>query len=756
VPDLALADLAPKLRLDRAPELMRALDKQGIRTLDDVRKTGGLDKVAGLPVARDNPAVKALEAHAQLAVISPDPDLNAKLIDKGYASIHAIASTARSEFIKNRDPAVDETEAELLHDKAVRTEAFLGYVLTGLRVDVANGRRFGRTDKKQPPPPKGGILEAPPKQPTPPKEPTPPETGKLLPEKCECRDCESAVSPLAYLANLVHYALDGNLLNNGNAIDLKFLVDTFHQPFSELTARCDEVEDRELQVRLCIEVLRRYIRAHANDPVISNGRAKLEQAEEHYRKRAYFALLGEIGTSNEELRLTRPASPQERQSLADRLGIAADHLDELILDVYPSPPTGAPTSGRPALRALTESVLEDLFGLVETTVTRDPLRSGPSPKLKTWRLEYLRTVWWRQDWPTDPYAEDYEPEDERLPIIDPDLIGFDDFRNPVLKANPADPDRAFDLWEKRRQWVADSMEFLLWQQKIVDGESKPDLDGMLKQMFVLGPAYGSGSPPTPGYTSIPQWDLDALREVLVQGDTQEVADALERLKSDFMLGVDAFDRLVTLRDKDRLAESDARLPKLSPDEWWEVASILVGSRKRGLFLLWREQERAAAVAFPEEFWISLRQPTVGPWPPMPSPRPLIDPQLQQITDLAEPTIGRAAIGLWQNRQKQLADMERDLKALRRTEGLAGMLRQALGFPLPHDLDALARDLDDPDRSIPGTPAARAAEAAETAILDGLHMSIEAFRQLMDVRAREQGELGGGRASMNGRMSLPFW
>ena len=105
--------------------MLRALDKHGIRTLDDVRKTGGLAKLAGLPVSRDHPAVKALEAHAQLAVISPDPDLNAKLIDKGFASIHAIASTPRSKFTGSFDSDVEKVKAEELHAaaKAYRTLA---------------------------------------------------------------------------------------------------------------------------------------------------------------------------------------------------------------------------------------------------------------------------------------------------------------------------------------------------------------------------------------------------------------------------------------------------------------------------------------------------------------------------------------------------------------------------------------------------------------------------------------------------------
>jgi hypothetical protein len=120
--------------------------------------------------------------------------------------------------------------------------------------------------------------------------------------------------------------------------------------------------------RACIEALRNYLTLRWKGPI--------QLAEEAaYRSAAYSALLSEIGTSDEEVRLARtyPAANQDRRkALADRLGIdlaaaRPDILDALVLD---------PNALGMQPSAITEEGLERLFGLVDTT--RDPLSSGPT------------------------------------------------------------------------------------------------------------------------------------------------------------------------------------------------------------------------------------------------------------------------------------------------------------------------------------------------------------------------------------------
>ena len=76
-----------------------------------------------------------------------------------------------------------------------------------------------------------------------------------LEQPCGCSDCEAAVGPAAYLADLLDYTL--KFVRNSNAkIDLQFLVDKFHQPFIDLPTDCTAVDEPLRQVRICIEVLR--------------------------------------------------------------------------------------------------------------------------------------------------------------------------------------------------------------------------------------------------------------------------------------------------------------------------------------------------------------------------------------------------------------------------------------------------------------------------------------------------------------------
>ena len=143
--------------------------------------------------------------------------------------------------------------------------------------------------------------------------------SETLPQKCGCDDCEAAVSPLAYLADLLDYAVE-HLEDDGDPITLSFLKSTFHQRFGDLPASCEEVDRQVRQVRICIEVLRSYLKAK-NLPSGTLSKKTLADAEKSYRLEAYTTLLSKIGSSYEEIRLARTAEPLIRKALAERLGI---------------------------------------------------------------------------------------------------------------------------------------------------------------------------------------------------------------------------------------------------------------------------------------------------------------------------------------------------------------------------------------------------------------------------------------------------
>ena len=201
-----LTDLAKTNNLDLPQSLLAYLAKLGIQTLDDIRNAGGLSKLDGLPVAIDSPAVKALEAHARLTTLSSDLQINSFLIQKGYDSPAVIAKEPRSKFVTSVQEKLGTFEADQLQVMAQAQMQFLSNVLTDFASDFANGFLLDTNE---------------------------PRIQSLFEARCQCTDCEAALSPLAYLVDLLDYALT-HLTNADAPITLRFLTQNFHQPFGEL------------------------------------------------------------------------------------------------------------------------------------------------------------------------------------------------------------------------------------------------------------------------------------------------------------------------------------------------------------------------------------------------------------------------------------------------------------------------------------------------------------------------------------------
>jgi hypothetical protein len=253
------------------------------------------------------------------------------------------------------------------------------------------------------------------------------------------KDPEAVFSPAAYLDDLLDFATHRvtTAASGGTLLSRPLLVDTFLQPFTDLVTRNNRLVANQPvhQVRLCIEVLRRYLAKH--------GRSRAARAAEAtYRQAAYAALLQHLGTSSEEIRLARVADDASRAALASRLGIGLardrpDRLDHLLL--LPD--------------QVTEAALERLFGLEETTVK--PLAESvlPAPHLLVWQNERLRALWQQQDEAARSVV------DTPVPIIDPDLLGTGDLRTPRRG------DTAYDLWKARQQHVANQLAAIKTQRQ---------------------------------------------------------------------------------------------------------------------------------------------------------------------------------------------------------------------------------------------------------------------------------------------------
>lgn len=623
---IPIVELAESVGLRLPAALLDFFSAKNIRTLVDIRNVGGIGHLEGLPVPPDDPAVKALEAHADLMRLSYDLHLNRALIEKGFTSVSAIAAVSRTNFVATAADGLGDFKAAQLHTIAKAQTHFLQNVFLSFQVGAANGAQ----------PAFDGVSQR--------------LIQNTFPMQCGCPDCDAAVSPLAYLADLLGYALDH--LKNGNAqIDLNFLVTAFHQPFHALPATCQAMDRQVRQVRLCIEVLRGYLKAH---PPSADQRGALAKAEQTNLQEAYATLLTQLGTSYEEIRtVVRSADRAARQELADRLGIdldgaTPDNLSQLFLD--PSP--NAPASTR-----LTEQTLERLFGLSDTT--RDPLASAAVPELQKWRVERLYRLWREQDWLTDPYSN------RLLPVIDPNLIGEYDLRNVSSGSD------TLRIWQERRTWVTSRLTDMAALQKNVGGRQVPDLQAMLTSM--LQPfTYNSG-----GSVTITPWadtDIRPVYDNLAQGIDLEATR--QTIEQDYGLTVESLTRLVEIMDKDSAVANDPTKEAVTDGEWEEARAILVQAQKVKLFTFWINEEPARDVRSlnPRDFWISLQEPTLPKWLASAEVRlqwqaalrgrsatPLIDPDQIELEDLRNPMAGNPVYDLWLDRKNTIESYLQSLK-----------------------------------------------------------------------------------------------
>lgn len=497
--------------------------------------------------------------------------------------------------------------------------------------------------------------------------------------ECGCRDCDSAVSPLAYLADLLQFTRAKVKLNDA-PLTLDDLTNTFRQPFN-MPVDCTAVDTPIKQVRICAEVLRR---ATGISP----------QAEKDYLLATYTLLLTKIGTSFSEVRLVRNSPLPIRQALADRLGIKVNHLEELFLDPDADP------------AVLTEARLEQLFGVADTT--RESLTPVTPPVFQTWRLEWLHAIWQSDDLSITKY--------DSIPSIDPDLIGPDDFRRPFFPGGHGGFD-IFILWKKRRLWVDDRLQQFA---------AMTDIAAMFNAMY---------QPVTYGNTSVVAWlsttpvtTFETIYKELGKGINSDAIKA--RLLKDLGLTRDSFIRLMSIANKDNTHE------KVQEEEWQEVHSILVQVQKMRLTQAWREEEEDEeliernfwAPLSAQFFWHPLREPEVGVWPPVIQPgRALIDPETLKLSELPEAFAGAQTIPLWKVREAKLAEILKELALAHKQQGFNELLKRALGHHNPgddleHDLTTLKVTLASTDPDI--------VAAATKKITRDLHLSIEQFRRLL--------------------------
>ena len=670
-----LTAVASEAGLTLSPALLDALSKGSIQTLDDARQRGGLADLV-VPAA-DARVLAALDGHVRLAPLGAARDVSARLIAAGFSDPAAIARVPRYEFVNAMGDTIGDYQAAHLHVSAQAYMVHSDSLLTHLLTQPADAT----------------------------KDPT-----IQGPQKCGCDDCEAAVSPLAYLADLLRYAAD-HVRENGAPIGLTFLENRLHQPFATLPVSCEQMDELVRQVRIAVEVLRDY---YVDTPPSASAAEQLKSDERAYRWRAYTLLLQRLGTSFEEIRLARTEPAEARLKLANRLGLqlAATHPD-LLDDLYLEPgDEGTATF----LDAIPETALETLFGLRRTT--GNPLVDIPVSQVEASRLDYLRARWRESDFPDDDLAP--------APAIDPDVIGPDDFRRPVST------DAAFAIWLERRAWLDQRLaEFAALQASLAGQSDAHIFAAMLNRMY---------QPVTHPTVAITAWlpttavsDFDGLLENLNTGT--DVKETLARIGADLRLSSEAFSRLQALRRKALLAANDPG-SALTVEDWAELQAILVAATKTALFDAWRQQETTAnQKPDPLFYWASLREPIEGAWPPaLLTGTPLVDPEEVKLLDLPEPTAGAVARQLHGTRTAQLTARRAELRHVRETQGPEAALEEALieqGDPPLPDLDArlellaTAKSTSDPN----------AAAAATAQIAQTFFMELDEFERVVGTQLK---------------------
>ena len=208
------------------------------------------------------------------------------------------------------------------------------------------------------------------------------QRGVVVAERFQPPDPDAVFSPAAYLDDLLGFATHrAKVSAAGPFITRQLLVDTYLQPFADLVTPDNRVVANQpaSQVRLCIDVLRRYLAAHGGTCA---GRRRGGLPAGGVRGRAAPAghLVGGHATGSGRRRADpyRPGQSPGNRALPG------------------SAPTGwisccssRPTSPRRRCKTF--------FGFEQTTIK--PLVDSllPEPALLTWQKEHLRADWQAQD-----------------------------------------------------------------------------------------------------------------------------------------------------------------------------------------------------------------------------------------------------------------------------------------------------------------------------------------------------------------------
>lgn len=575
-----ISDVTSTLGLVVPPELSTFFTDKNVNTLADIRNLGFLKNRKDLDINPDNTALRTFDSLSNLELLQPDFEKNNMLVSRGVENFVMVANTPRSSFVEAQSDIFGEYGAAKMQANSKQT------LLSATTTMMA---------------------------PNDPLADLPPRPGIIVEEQCGCQDCEAAVSPLAYLADLESFVFS-NLTTNGSPVDQGFLADNFFQDFASLPATCRQLTLTYCQVRLATEVLTKYYGTLSlPQPVID----VFEALKFEYLVETYKLLLIKLNTSFDEIQEIQLNNDNSaRKDLTDRIGIILydSNLEEETLP-YLYFDISSPGE-------LTEVELQEVFGLAAIIDIPDTQGSY----VQDWKELYLRELWMARD-----YGDDAFKTGETL-IIDPDIIGVDDFRNPDATAS-----NAFKIWENRREFIDDDIYGVL----NAAASFSAMIDIIQDDTFTYVPISGGSVEKSDIWSNGSIDLLKGLQELIQSGDTSAVTD----LWDDYNLKSPELFKLLELYTK--YAETVDPPPITSPEEA-DFINILTTAVKRAFKAEWLTEEDNLDIALSnKEFWITQVMPKVGPWPIVElaeNPIPLIDPGTMSLDGLPEITYRTVGTG----------------------------------------------------------------------------------------------------------------
>ncbi len=338
----------------------------------------------------------------------------------------------------------------------------------------------------------------------------------------------------------------------------------------------------------------------------------------------------------------------------------------------------------------------ELYGELEyqdtTLINLPDLKISLIPEVTAQRFAYQEAAWVAEQLPeAQPAIQAFTGSF----IIDPDVIGPDDIRNPLV--NNSFGNRVFNIWKWRAAFLDELFTTTL------SSASLPDMIETLKNQLVY---YG---------TTIQRLNIQSLSNTfsLDPSALHPVTNILKHLYREYKSGtatslvkatietgspqlsfgltIESFVRLNEL-----IIKSEANT--ISPAELAEAVSILTQTSKSFLKGVWMMDEEDIRVEIAQDLTINpdtfslldpmifqapINQPTEGIWDLRSKTGiPYIDPEIITLKDLPEPAFGKDIIQVWLSRHNVLRNQAKSILAAKATGTVKEQAEKMLMFIHP--------------------------------------------------------------------------